>query len=116
MVRCGGATTSNAGRREIVSNRSEGEAVAGFSGCRITNLLGYKILNQESTHGKHKETKQGRTQKIETHRAQESEGGKAAEAAGICPWLEEAQSEEDGARRGEAVKRQHLAFSTWPSG
>jgi hypothetical protein len=76
--------------------------------ARIANLLGYKILNQESTHGKHKETKQGRTQKIETHRAQESEGGKAAEAAGICPWLEEAQSEEDGARRGEAVKG-----STW---
>ena len=46
--------------------------------------------------------------KVKTHRPQESEDGKAAEAAGVCPWLEEAQSEEDGARRGEAVKG-----STW---
>jgi hypothetical protein len=61
-----------------------------------------------STHGKYKKTKQGRTQKVKTYCPQESENRKAAEAAGICPWLEEAQGEEDGARRGEAVKD-----STW---
>jgi hypothetical protein len=44
------------------------------------------------------------TKESKTHIAQESERGKAAEATGVRPWIEEAQSEEDGARRGEAVK------------
>jgi hypothetical protein len=69
-----------------------------------------KQLIQESTHGEHKEIEQGRTQKSKTHIAQESEDRKTAEAAGICSWLEEAQSEEDGSRRGEAVKP---ALSIW---
>ena len=61
----------------------------------------------------HKETEQGRTQESKTRGAQESKGGKAAEAPGVRARLEEAQSEEDGARPGEAVKATHLAFSIW---
>src|ERR1700686_2886502 len=63
-----------------------------------------------STHGKYKDAEQKRTQESKKNVAQESESRKAAEAAGIRPWLEEAQSEEDGARRGEAING-----SAWPA-
>jgi hypothetical protein len=71
------------------------------------------LRRKNGIHGKYKEANQGRTQESKTHGAQESESRKAVKAAGVRPWIEEAQSEEDGARRGEAVKRRRLAFSTW---
>jgi hypothetical protein len=77
-----------------------------FSLSKLLNYAITKLQIKQSgrIHGKYKEANQGRTQEIKTHRPQESEGGKAAEAPGICSWLKEAQSEEDGARRGQAVR------------
>lgn len=100
---------SNAGHPEIALSRSENEA-----DFRL-NLR--KLLIQESTHGKHKKAGQRRTQESKTRITQESENRKAAEAAGIRSRIEKAQSEEDGARRGEAVETAlgtwHLAFGPW---
>src|ERR1700686_2830296 len=63
-----------------------------------------------STHGKYKDAEQRRTQESKPNAAQESKSRKASEAAGIRPRLEEAQREEDGARRGEAING-----SAWPA-
>jgi DNA helicase-2/ATP-dependent DNA helicase PcrA len=69
-------------------------------------------------HGKHQEVEQRRSQESKARIAQENQSGKAQKAAGLRPWIEEAQSEEAGARPGEAVvvRRCHQgARAQWPA-
>jgi hypothetical protein len=58
---------------------------------------------EKRIHGKYNQTKQRRTQEEQANRPQESESGKAEEATRLCARIEEAESEETGARSGEAV-------------
>jgi hypothetical protein len=80
----------------------------------LSNSVGFELPNYAITklqitqsgriHGKHKDTDQGRTQESKANSPQESEGGETAEATGVRTWLEKAQSEEDGTRRGETLR------------
>jgi hypothetical protein len=56
-------------------------------------------------HGKHITVEQGRTEESKTHGAQKTQSRKASEGTGLSAWLEEAESEEVGARSGEAVSQ-----------
>ena len=74
---------------------------------QITDTIGF--------HGQYIEAKQGRAQEGKARVAQETQSGKAAEAAGISSRIEEAESQEDGTRPGEAVtSTQHSAVSNQP--
>ena len=62
------------------------------------------LSSQKGIHGKYSKSEQRRAQENETGSTQEAQGAKAAQAAGLSAWIEEAEAQEDGPRPSEAVK------------
>ncbi|MFZ3264598.1 MAG: hypothetical protein WA172_11415, partial [Terriglobales bacterium] len=65
----------------------------------------FKKKEEKRIHGRYKKTNQRRTQEIQTHRPQEDQSGKAEEATRLRARIEKAQSEKDGSRTGQTLKR-----------
>jgi hypothetical protein len=73
---------------------------------QITKLQNYSITKSRTgLHGKHNCTQQRRTQESETHRAEEAQNRVSIKAPRIRTRVEEAESQEDGARTGEALEQ-----------